>query len=91
MQQRNQQYTHGPMEGRHVATLSDKEVLEQVARYGPNCPSLWGIPRAQWARVAMMLDMIEACVRIGTDPRMLYFQSEFYGAHRRYGGHDHVA
>lgn len=71
--------------------MSDVEVLEEMAKHGPHAPNLWGVSGAQWQRIITMLNMMEACIRIGADPRMLYFQPEFFGAHRRYGGNSRVA
>lgn len=43
--------------------MTDYQVLNTVAKYGPNAPDLWSISDAQWSRVYLKMELIEATLK----------------------------
>jgi hypothetical protein len=43
--------------------MTDYQVLQTVAKHGPNAPALWSVSHAQWTRVQMKLEIIEETLR----------------------------
>jgi len=43
--------------------MTDYQVLNIVAKHGPNAPALWSVSHAQWTRVYLKMEIIEETLR----------------------------